>query len=271
MSSAEEVQAIVAAVKSSSKYQSICHPLIARIAATELAKRPKYKEALKATKNKLHQVAGAYLNAQMPYADWLAALRAAPDRVAQQALCQTIMASHASTRERLPILVEFYEHIFAHLGTVNSVLDVACGLNPLAALWMPLPSHVRYTAIDVFEDMMQFLGEAMPLLGISNAHAYAEDIAQYTADAAYDVALVLKTLPCLAQTDKNLGATLLQRLRARWIVVSFPNRSLGGRQKGMASHYDALFQALMEGIGNIEHRLTFASELVYIVTVPTHD
>lgn len=267
MTNPDDLQAVIDAIQATVKYSTVCTPLIQRIATTELAKYPKRKDAIKSTKNKLHQVAGAYLNAQMPYAAWLAQLRAAPDAAARRTVAQTIMASHASTRERLPILAEFYAEIFDIIGPVRSVLDVACGLNPLAAPQMPLPPAATYTAIDVFTDMMAFLGEALPIGGV-NAVCLADDIVQTLPAGPFDVAFVLKTLPCLEQTDKSIGPTLFRRLQARWIVVSFPNQSLGGRTKGMAAHYDAHFTAMMEGLGVVEHRLTFDTELVYIVTVP---
>ena len=100
--------------------------VIHRIGAIELAKRPRLKEAIKATKNKLHQVGGAYLSEKMPYTEWLAELEQAnPDPDQLKDACRRIMRSHASTRERLPILEEFYTTIFQHVGQPKSILDVA--------------------------------------------------------------------------------------------------------------------------------------------------
>ena len=49
-------------VRASSKYREINPDLIRTIAIQELQKRRTHKEALKATKNKLHQVGGVYLD-----------------------------------------------------------------------------------------------------------------------------------------------------------------------------------------------------------------
>ena len=52
------------------------------------------------------------------------------------------------------------------------MLDVACGLNPLAIPWMNLAPNATYHAIDIYEDMMRFLGKAVNLLGVQgNAEA----------------------------------------------------------------------------------------------------
>ena len=62
---------LVAAVLDSPKHGRICEEFIRRVGAEELPKRRNLKDAIKATKNKLHQVGGAYLDGSLPYARWL--------------------------------------------------------------------------------------------------------------------------------------------------------------------------------------------------------
>ena len=68
---------VVAAALAGAKYRRISPDLVRRVAAQELARRPSVKEAAKATRSRLHQVAGAYLNGKMDYAGWLGHLREA--------------------------------------------------------------------------------------------------------------------------------------------------------------------------------------------------
>ena len=75
--SAHDITELIASVRSSSKYAAISEAMIRSIGLRELAVRRNLKEAIKATKNKLHQVAGAYLDARLPYDEWLALLSAA--------------------------------------------------------------------------------------------------------------------------------------------------------------------------------------------------
>jgi 16S rRNA (guanine(1405)-N(7))-methyltransferase len=58
------------------------------------------------------------------------------------------MPEHASTRERAPHLDGFYAPIWEVTGTPASVLDLGCGLNPLALPWMGI-GDAMYHAIDV--------------------------------------------------------------------------------------------------------------------------
>src|SRR5215213_2581752 len=73
----DKITELIHAVQSSSKYAAIDEAMIRSIGLRELAARRSLKEAIKATKNKLHQVAGAYLDARLPYDEWLALLEAA--------------------------------------------------------------------------------------------------------------------------------------------------------------------------------------------------
>jgi 16S rRNA (guanine(1405)-N(7))-methyltransferase len=61
-----ELDMLVEAIRASKKYTAISEDLIRSIGRRELAARRNQKAALKATKNKLHQVAGAFLDARPP-------------------------------------------------------------------------------------------------------------------------------------------------------------------------------------------------------------
>ncbi|QBD79564.1 16S rRNA methyltransferase [Ktedonosporobacter rubrisoli] len=265
-----ELDRLVQDVQASVKYRDVCADLIRRIGAQELYKRRKFKEAVKSTRNKLHQVAGAYLvtGGHEPYTGWLSALAQAAETGKVEELrqaCQQIMSNHTSTRERLPILDTFYTTLLAELAPVHSVLDLACGLNPLAIPWLPLAPGARYYACDIYVRMMAFLHDAMQLMGVPG-QAWAGDILQSTPQQEVDVAFLLKIIPCLEQVDKQAGYQLLRAVRARHLVVSFPLHSLGGHSKGMLSNYERHFRELLAAEPWSWRRYEFASELVFVVS-----
>jgi len=262
----EKLAKLIADVRSSQKYAQIAPDLIARIGTAELAKGRKYKETVKAVKNKLHQVGSAYHTTTPNYAAWLKTLQAAidsPDSYQQAA--RQIMAHHASTSERLPLLDQFYPQIFAHLPPITSVVDVACGLNPLAVPWMPLAEQASYYACDIYADMMAFVGTVLALLPVAG-QAKVCDVTANPPNNTADLGLVLKTIPCLEQLDKEAGKRLLDGLRTRYLVVSFPAKSLGGRYKGMVENYTARFEELMIGrVWRVLAELSFETELVFVI------
>ncbi len=238
------------------------------------AKRRSYKEALKATKNKLHQVGGAYQDSKIDYGKVLELLQesqrglvlsdAEVGAEAQREALVEVMRLHTSTRERLRILDDFYADVLAGLPPINSVMDIACGLNPLARAWMPLAENATYLAYDIYADMMQFLGDYFALAGIPGK-AEMRDVVALLPTEPVDLALLLKTLPVLAQIDKTAVSRLLDSLQAKYLLISFPAKSLGGRQKGMVQNYEALFEGWLEGRGWHVKKFEFENELAFLV------
>ena len=257
-----DLDALVQTVLASAKSRDLDPGLVATLGAAELAKGRSLKDAVKATKNKLHQATGAYLPDRPAYATWLAELTAATTPAAQAAVCRRLLAQHASTRERLPFLDDFYPTILGDLGPLRTVLDLACGFNPLAAAWLPLTPDATIIGCDIHQAQMDFLHAALTHLGIGN-RMLRHDLLSGAPRVQADVVLLLKTLPCLAQLDKTIGPRLLASIDAPVVVVSYPARSLGGRAKGMPDAYAAEFAALVAGQPYTITRYDFPTELVF--------
>ncbi|CAN5609370.1 16S rRNA methyltransferase [soil metagenome] len=265
MSIAQQLDLLVSSVQTSTKYRTLSPALVRAIGAQELTKRRHLKEAIKATKNKLHQIAGAYQIGKVEYASWLHALQqTAGDAASLRIVCREIMAHHASTRERLMILDEFYSTLFVGLPRISSILDLACGLNPLAIPWMSLPAGVTYAACDIYQDQIDFLRQCFVLFGV-DGDAQPCDLLQACPDQAADVVFLLKTIPCLEQVDKTIGRKLLDGINAPILFVSFPAQSLGGRNKGMTGNYEQHFRELVADKPWRIERFDFATELVFRV------
>lgn len=264
----DDLERLLSAVLKSPKYAQVCEDVIRNIGSRELATRRNLKEAIKATKNKLHQVAGAYLDRKLPYAQWQAELQAAASTGDQERLrrvCAEVMQYHSSTRERLPILDEFYARTLSALPPVSTVLDIACGFNPLAMPWMPLPENVQYYAYDIYVDMVEFINQFMRIIHVQG-QAQACDIARFPPTRRADLALLLKTIPCLEQLDKSAGLRLIEAVHADHLLISFPVRSLGGRDKGMVQNYEARLREWMASKPWDVQRFEFASELAFLVS-----
>lgn len=264
--SPEQLDALVAAVLSAGKYRAVSPELVRAIGARELAARPNLKAAVKATKNVLHQAGGAFRDAPIDYDRALGRLREAAGTgdEALRAACRAVMALHTSTRERLPILDVFYAVTLAGLPPPGRVLDIACGLNPLARPWMGLPAATEIIACDIYADQVAFLNDFFALAGLAG-RAEVRDVAGHPPGEAADLALVLKTLPCLEAIDRRAPARLLDAIDAPRLLVSFPAQTLGGRRKGMAAHYETRFRALLDERGWAAERFVFATELAFLV------
>jgi len=260
-----DLENLIAEVRSSPKYRSVSPELVRVVAMRELAAHRRMKDAIKETKNKLHQIGGSYLEPKMEYAAWLAELtEAASDSITLRAACMQILRHHASTRERLGILDRFYAEVFALLPPIKSVLDLACGLNPLTRPWMPLAPDASYMACDIYADMVTFAGQFLALTNTPGRTWVCDLITSPPCEPA-DLALALKLLPVLEQVEKGAALRLLQTLHAPYVLVSFPAHSLGGRSKGMPEYYERMLHTMVAGERWELTRLSFPSELAFLV------
>ena len=254
---------LVQRLRESRKYRNVCDPTLARIGGWALARYPQPKLALKMAKNKLHQVYGAYMES-LDASRVEAELDRAADSESIQSLCRGVLESHASTRERLDLLDTLYDDIFAVTGRPATVRDLACGLHPFALPWMGLPDRARYEPSDIDTRLCGLHNRLLRALGMPEL-AVCDDVLVDCERAPVELTFLLKSLPCLDQQELGLAAKLLPRLNSRWLVVSFPTRSLGGRSTRMNSHYAEYYTPLLATCGRIAATLAYSNERVYIV------
>jgi 16S rRNA (guanine(1405)-N(7))-methyltransferase len=267
-----DLEAIVSDVASSKKYRAICPATIRRVAEQQLEATPRgpLKAATKATKRKLHQVYGAFEQA-IDYEIAMQAVRMAYQMGSEAEIktaCQQILGLHSSTRERLPILDRFYRAILEITGPPSSVLDLGCGLNPVALPWMNLPAHSRYIALDIDAERIGFLNHYLALAGLEPL-ARCQDVLVQPPEEEVDLGLLLKMSPSLERQQPGSTLRLMDHLRARNVVVSFAIRSLGGREKGMVEQYQQQFQKWAGSKQWSVVPLIFETELVFVVHTGT--
>jgi len=261
----ESILTLVKAVQSSGKYAAIDTGLVKSLVEQEIAKGRSSRDTVKAVRNKLHQIGSAYQEKKIDYAQLNTELLALPHSLSDntvKAFCLRAMREHASTRERLGFLDEFYPQVLSGLGPIHSLLDLACGLNPLALAWLPLAADVQIQVCDIYHDMTKFLNTFFTHVGV-DGKAISCDLTQNVPDQPVQVALLLKTIPCLEQVDKTIGRRLLTTIPAEHLIVSFPVQSLGGRGKGMRQNYDQHFKEIISGLPFEVQRFDFSTELVF--------
>lgn len=256
------------------KYQTINPKMVLRLSQEAADKGLTGKSAVKYVRNKLHQVAGAYFKQKINYASAKAELAMLPEDKKNEkvkAYCRKWMQAHASTEERLPILEDFFQTCLSPIAPITSILDLACGLNPLAIPWMPLANNVFYKACDIYLDMMDLIdfffkhvnlsGQTYPCDLVSSLPSFSLKETQRA-----QVAFLLKSIPCLEQMDKSVADRLLEDIPTDHVLVSFPVHSLGGRQKGMKEFYWQHFQDLTTGKSWQVREFNFATELAFLVS-----
>ncbi|MGD9202384.1 MAG: hypothetical protein PVI26_12530 [Chitinispirillia bacterium] len=256
---------MVKEVRKSSKYQSIIPDLIARIVYEETKKRKTSKEIIKVTKRKLHQIGGAYIRREIPYNFYRELFQKEQNLYNTDnflSLCRQLMEFQSSTRERISILNTFYRTILHDIRPVRSIADIACGLNPLAIPWMSLDAGTVYYAYDIYSDMISFLNEFMEMTPVEG-EAVQCDITQSIPGKPVDIVFMLKCLPCLEQIKKDIFPDYFKKLRCRYLVISFPVRSLGGKNRNMMENYENKLMSYLKDTNIGVDRFEFLNELAF--------
>jgi 16S rRNA (guanine(1405)-N(7))-methyltransferase len=259
-----DLDAVVAAIKQSKKYRDTHEETIRSLAQAALKQHKKPKQAAKAVRKRLHSIMAPYLG-DPDYETASQALLAAfasGDQESINQVCRDALFSHLSTRERLPILAEFYRQIFRITGIPHRLLDIACGLNPLAFPWMGLPNSVEYVAYDIHEPRIDFINLYFNLQGLPPL-ARAQDVALHYPQESADVAIFLKEMPRFERNYPGNGRDFLAALQVRYLVISFPTISThSGRN--LVKRYREFFDQLTTGKDWPGTELMFAGEMVFV-------
>jgi 16S rRNA (guanine(1405)-N(7))-methyltransferase len=267
----EELQTLIDNIQSSKKYATICIDTIKRIGEKELKKNANVKTAIKATKRNLHQIFGCYsrkrgINYDKIYDKLKSAYNTQLETEIKK-VCRSILMLHTSTQERIILLEKFYKSIFNVTGKPKSVIDVACGLNPLTIPWMSLEETAQYFSYDIDENTIDFINNYFKLIGL-NSIALTRDVIVQPPVIEADMALLLKTIPCLEQQEKGCSIRLMEALKTKYIVVSFPVKSIGGKSKGMPANYERILYNLIRGKDWQVTKLVFEAELLFLIYKP---
>ena len=256
---------ILKEVLTSKKYSSICVETVERICQEEMGKYKKEKEIIKSVKNRLHQISDSF------FAD-NAANKIKRLEKGEEIDYLALLKLHSSTNERIDFYEELYDDIFATTGKVDSLLDIACGLNPIMLGEYNRQRNQRinhYIAEDIHTTALaivqHYYEERKQPIVLKEA-----DILSGIPSTAVDVVLLFKIIPLLEQQKKGYYRELIQGLQAKYIVVSFPTKTMSGKSVGMQESYTKQFDEFVETSGfRTVFTKSYSNELVYIITSGT--
>ncbi len=246
------------------KYTNLSPDTIQRI--LEWAEiRVKKKEIDKAARKKLHQIYGAYFD-QRSASAFERAIQGKPESPEEiKAFCRELMDLHSSSQERLDDLSAFYEKIFEITGLPQRMIDLACGLNPLSYPWIYDHGAIPYMGYDIDQKTTQLMNDLLVSFGFPAQVSFNDVFLNIPEHQESDVIMLLKALPCLEQQEKGVSLKLLTEIKCRFLVVSFPSKSLGGKSKGMEANYEAFLNSVVDDSSHAIHKITFEREIVYVL------
>ena len=230
----------------SKKYRDVCPDTIRRVIAECEGRYKKAKDMEKAVREKLHGITSAFMT-ETEY-----------KRASESESIEEILSCHASTRERMPLsaMDDLCARIFPEAPA--SILDLACGLNPvyLAAKY----PDARITGVDISGQSVSIMQKR----GIDARHGDLLCAGSIPMER-YEAALLFKILPLLERQKSDSAMETLLHIHAERIIISFPTRTLGGRNVGMEENYSAWMEAHLPENRFISDRFTTENELVYLL------
>jgi 16S rRNA (guanine(1405)-N(7))-methyltransferase len=251
---------ILTKIKSSGKYSQVYEGTIRKIIAMMVTRFGKEKEIEKNVKKKLHQIYGAYFTESQGHLDKSGGSESGG-----------VLMKHVSTAERVGFYDEFYGQIFAILSDGKDskkykIYDAACGYNPFSAEYFKDRVEV-YHCSDIDVELNDNLNSFFVEKGLTNFSSSNKDL---TIDeinfSNYDVVFLFKTLSCIERQEKGSAKIVLDKtLRAKSVVVSFPSKSIGGKEKGMRENYASFLDELLVGHSVHKTVINFQNETVYVL------
>ena len=242
---------------SNKKYSDVCPDAIRRVIAECEGRYKKARDMEKAVREKLHGITSAFNELGGDICREVLQLSPGDD----EALA-SILRRHASTRERLPLAAmdKMYARIFEVTGQPDTILDLACGLNPVYLLRR---FDCDVVGVDISKSCVELIG---PASQDASRGVWGDLLCEGAVPSGrFHIALMFKILPLLERQKAGSALQIMQAVNAAYLVVSFPTRTLGGRNVGMADNYARWMQDHLPACREIAAAFETENELFYIL------
>jgi 16S rRNA (guanine(1405)-N(7))-methyltransferase len=262
------IQEITKNILASKKYRGLgLNPAtIADLIHQEMPKHVSQRTLLKAVRRRLHNIVAPYLgepNYQALSEELINLPAHTSDSQTLKSFCQKVLAEHASTRERLPYLEEFYMRLFEKAGQPDTILDLACGLHPLGFPWMGLPVSVNYHAYDIIQPRVDFLNLFFRVIGLAES-AENRDILVDPPNVHADLGIFFKEAHRFEKRQPGCNRSFWASLDMDRLAISLPTQNLSGTHSLLNRHRKLVLANLPDHFRLVDE-LRFQDEVVFLV------
>ena len=172
---------------------------------------------------------------------------------------RNIINSHSSTKERK----EEYSMIMLLLEElkVQSILDVGCGINPLA---MASPDRTYY-ALDIDGEALRIVEKFFEKKSISGRTILADikNVEEKEIPSA-DICFLFKVLDILDMKGHKNAEAVLKKLPCKYVLVSFSMKTLSGR--AMSHPQRGWIEQLCNRLGYSWKLIKSKNEIFYLIS-----
>ena len=263
-----QAEKIIAEARASRKYRELELPesMLRQILAEQAAKGGSTAEITAAFRKKLHNIVAPYLE-DIDYPAETQQMRAFfgtnPSAAQEKQWAASVMAKHASTRERLDQLDAFCSVLREIIGSPATILDLACALDPLLLPWLGLPPEVKFLAYDIHKPRLDFLSQFF-MLRYPNARAIHQDILAEPPEFEADCVFFFKEAHRFEKRLPGCNGPFFASLRAPLLLVSLPSADLSGHHTLVDYHTQLIHKACADRGWDLECRQV-ADELLFVI------
>jgi 16S rRNA (guanine(1405)-N(7))-methyltransferase len=208
-------------------------------------------DIVKYARSKLRPAYGLFLNTDTSKIKDL--LKKGEDKI------KDILFMHVSSGERMQFYEKFYQRIFEVTGKPESIIDIACGLNPMSFEMMGLPRKTKYIALELNQNDADNINKFFSIWKI-DGKAFKHDITKEPIKYSADIAFAFKIFDII---DNTVVERIVNELDVKWIAASFSTKTVS-RSK-MRFKRRAGFQKMLRRIGLKYQTIEFENEIVYII------
>ncbi len=168
-----------------------------------------------------------------------------------------LLKTHSSTSERLefyPVLKNIIEKL-----NIKSILDLGCGLNPLAIA----DKNKIYYASDIKEDDL-FIVEKFFKKNKIQGKTFIYDLKNIANDLPkVDLCILFKILDILEKNTFDLTKKIISNLDCKYLLISFATKTLSG--KFMRHPRRKWFESILKNL-NLEYEVINSdNEIFYLI------
>lgn len=270
----KQIDQLVSDVRDKKELENFSEEYILRYARSLLAKNKKLREefknkALKKEYDKL--IKDIREKARRIYGAFITKKYGQREQLLKEEKYGALLDLHVSTKERK----KQYENIFSKLTqdtfVPGTILDLACGFNPIAAeiLHTITEKRVTYIAVDLCEEDVAFLNRYFEQSDAcsKNSRAFACDLSDENElkdiGLNADWCLLWKALEPLEESHENITYDLLKKIRARRIIASFSTLTLS--RKRMNNPQRGWFEKVLKNLKLAYRTYEIGDEIFYVI------
>jgi len=273
-----EYRDLLEEIRKNKKYASISEDLIKQeidryfrinpkhISLLEKPQSEKFKNIVKAIRNKLHLIYGSFqAEDKSKRLDYLKELKGIDD----YETAEKVLSTSVSAKERLEEYDRIYKEIFRITGKPDSILDLGCGLNPISYSYMDI-KELTYRAYDIDKKDVDFLNsyfEKMKKFSRLDGKAFLmnlTDLNEVKRLPKSDICFMFKLVDPLEKgKNHKLSEEMIKNIDSKYIIISFSTKTISG--KPMNYPYRGWIEKMLNRIGLNFEKILANNEVFYVI------